>query len=81
MVKSVGLCIMKIIVCQWRAMYNMSLKKRGLRLTPNCVTLLSGGYRLDMDVTGDLKAYGVQFYQELIGTCNKSSYHIITLVI
>ena len=44
------------------------LEKRGLRLSLKCVTPLSCGYRPDLDVTGELKSDGVQWYQELIGT-------------
>ena len=42
-------------------------KKSGLRLLMKCVTLLSCGYRPDMDVTVEIKEDGVQWYQELIG--------------
>ena len=43
-----------------------ALYKRGLRLPLKCVTPLSCGHCPDMNVTGDLNAYGVQWYQELI---------------
>ena len=43
------------------------LEKRGLRLPLKCVTPLSCGYLPDMDVTGELKADGVKWYQKLIG--------------
>ena len=39
------------------------LENYGLRLTPKCFTPLSCGYRPEMNVTGELKAYGVQWYQ------------------
>ena len=38
-------------------------EKRGLRLPLKCATPLSCGYHPDMDVTEELKAYGVQWYQ------------------
>ena len=44
------------------------LEKRGLRFPSKCVTSLSCGYRPEMYVTVELKAAGVQWYQELIGT-------------
>ena len=43
------------------------LHKKGLRLPNKCVTPLSSGYRPEMDVTAELKADGVQWYQEMIG--------------
>ena len=39
------------------------LENCGLRLPPECVTPLRCGYRPETDVTGDLKADGVQWYQ------------------
>ena len=39
-----------------------------LRLPPNFVTPLIFCYHPEMDVTGELKVDGVQWYQELIGT-------------
>ena len=44
------------------------LEKRGLRLPQKCVTLLICGYRPGIDVKVEFKAYGFQWYQELIGT-------------
>ena len=44
-----------------------SLTKKGLRLPSKCPTPLSNGYRPEVDVTAELKADGVQYYQELIG--------------
>ena len=44
------------------------LEHCGLRFAPKCVILLICGYCIDMDVTRDLKADGVQWYQERIGT-------------
>ena len=43
------------------------LKKKGLGLPSKCVTPLSNGYRPEIDVTPELKADGVQYYQELVG--------------
>ena len=43
------------------------LNKRGLRLPTKCLTPLSGGYRPELDTTPELKADGVQYYQEIIG--------------
>ena len=44
-----------------------TLAKKNLRLPSKCLTPLSNGYRPEMDVTQELKADGVQYYQELIG--------------
>jgi len=44
-----------------------NLKRRGVCLPNKCLSPLSPGYRPDTDVTAELKADGVQFYQELIG--------------
>ena len=44
------------------------LEKKGLRLPSKCVTPLSCGYKPELDATGELKADGVQWYQELIGS-------------
>ena len=44
-----------------------ALKTKGLRLPSKCVTPLTNGYRPEMDVTPELKADGLQYYQELIG--------------
>ena len=49
-------------------MWNMSLENRGLRLPPKCVTPLICGYCPNMDVTGNIKSYVLQWYQELIST-------------
>ena len=43
------------------------LENHGLRFPPKCVTPLSCGYVPYMDVLGDFKADGSQWYQELIG--------------
>ena len=43
------------------------LRKKGLRLPTRCVTPLQSGYKPELDTTPELKADGVQFYQELIG--------------
>ena len=43
------------------------LKKKGLRLPSKCTTPTGSGYRPEMDVTAELKADGVTWYQELIG--------------
>jgi hypothetical protein len=44
-----------------------TLRKKGRTLPTKCLAPLSPGYRPDTDVTAELKAEGVQFYQELIG--------------
>ena len=43
------------------------LSKKGMRLPSKCLTPLANGYRPELDVTPELKADGVQYYQELIG--------------
>ena len=43
------------------------LEKKGLRLPSKCLTPLSNGYRPEMDTSPELKADGVQYYQELVG--------------
>ena len=43
------------------------LEKKGLRLPSKCLTPLSSGYRPEMDTSPELKADGVQYYQELVG--------------
>ena len=43
------------------------LEKEGKRLPSKCVTPLKSGYRPEMDDTPELKADGLQYYQELIG--------------
>ena len=44
-----------------------ALKDKGLRLPSRCYTPMSSGYRPELDSTAELKADGVQWYQELIG--------------
>ena len=44
------------------------LEKKGIRLLSRCGTPLKNGYEPELDVTAELKADGVQFYQELIGS-------------
>ena len=44
-----------------------SLQKMGQRLPSRCKTPLAYGYHLELDVTPELKADGLQRYQELIG--------------
>ena len=44
-----------------------ALNKKSLRLLSKCVAPLANGYRPEVDVTPDLKADGLQYYQELIG--------------
>ena len=43
------------------------LEKRGLRLPTKVPTPMRHGYKPELDVTAELKAEGVKFYQELIG--------------
>ena len=43
-----------------------ALKKKCLRLPSKCITPLTNGYRPEMYVTPELKADGLQYYQELI---------------
>ena len=43
------------------------LRKKGLRLQSKCVTPLTNGYKPELDSTGELKADGLQWYQEIIG--------------
>ena len=45
-----------------------TLKKKGLRLPSKCVTPLKHGYKPEMDCTCELKADGLQWYQEMIGS-------------
>ena len=45
-----------------------SLKKKGLRLPTKCNISIRHGYKPDMDCTGKLKANGLQWYQEMIGS-------------
>ena len=44
------------------------LAKKGLRLPSKCFTPLKGSYKPELDGTCELKADGVQLYQELIGS-------------
>ena len=44
------------------------LSKKGLRLPSKCITPLQGGYKPELDSTCELKADGLQWYQELIGS-------------
>ena len=44
------------------------LAKKGLRLPSKYITPLKGGYKPELDSTCELKADGVQLYQELIGS-------------
>ena len=50
--------------------YNVEsiLKEKGLRLPSKCVTPLLCGYKPELNARGELKADGVQWYQELIGS-------------
>jgi hypothetical protein len=43
------------------------LTKKGLRLPSRCITPLKHGYRPELDCTPELKADGLQWYQEMIG--------------
>ena len=45
-----------------------TLSKKGLRLPTKCNLPTKHGYRPDMDCTGELKADGLHFYQELISS-------------
>ena len=49
-----------------------TLAKKGLRLPTKCNLPTMHGYRSEMDCTGELKADGLQFYQELIGSLSWS---------
>ena len=44
------------------------LATRGLRLPSKCKTPFSSGYKPEMDCTGELKADGIQWFQEIIGS-------------
>ena len=44
------------------------LQRRGLRLPSKCITPLQSGYKPEVDCTAELKADGLQWYQELIGS-------------
>ena len=44
------------------------LEKKGLRLPSKCVSPTTHGYRPEMDCTAELKADGLQWYQEMIGS-------------
>lgn len=43
------------------------LQESGQRLPSRCYTPFSHGYRAETDESGELKADGVQYYQELVG--------------
>ena len=45
-----------------------SLQKQGLKLPSKCLTPLTHGYRPEEDCTNELKADGIQRYQEIIGS-------------
>ena len=45
-----------------------SLEKKGLRLPSKCPSPLQHGYKPETDATAELKADGVQWYQEMIGS-------------
>jgi hypothetical protein len=44
-----------------------TLMKKGVRLPSKCPSPLSHGYKPELDCTGELKADGLQWYQEIIG--------------
>ena len=44
-----------------------SLKKKGLRIPSKCYTVLPKDYRPELETSAELKADGVQLYQEMIG--------------
>jgi hypothetical protein len=44
------------------------LRKKGLGLPSKCITPLRSGYKPELDTTAELKADGLQRYQELIGS-------------
>ena len=44
------------------------LQRKGLKLPSRCVTPLRSGYKPELDCTGELKADGLQWYQEMIGS-------------
>ena len=43
------------------------MEKKGLKLPSKCYTSLSSGYAPELDAASELKADGLQWYQELIG--------------
>ena len=45
-----------------------SLNKKGLKLPSKCNPLIRHGYKPEMDCTAELKANGLQWYQEMIGS-------------
>jgi len=45
-----------------------TLQKKGLKLPSKCITPLRSDYKPELDCTGELKADGLQWYQELIGS-------------
>ena len=44
------------------------LSRKGLRLPSKCDLPIRHGYKPEMDCTAELKADGLQFYQEMIGS-------------
>jgi len=48
------------------------LNKKGLRLPTRCELPIRHGYRPEMDCTAELKAGGLQFYQEIIGSLRRA---------
>jgi hypothetical protein len=44
-----------------------ALAKKGLRLPTKCYTPLATDYRPELETSAELKADGIQYYQELIG--------------
>ena len=42
------------------------LDRKGLQLPSKCLTPFSSGYSPEMDTSPELKADGVQYYQELV---------------
>ena len=45
-----------------------ALQKKGLKLPSKCTTPLRSDYKPELDYTGELKADGLQWYQELVGS-------------
>lgn len=44
------------------------LQKKGLRLPSKCISPFTHGYKPEMDCTGELKAAGIQRFQEIVGS-------------
>ena len=44
-----------------------TLKKKGLRLPSKCYTPLQNAYKPELDCTAELRADGLQWYQEMVG--------------